>query len=399
MSLINQMLQDLDKRHSDSQAGATVYSQIKSAPQRHAIHPAWWFVIGLALMSAAAAAWLVLRPSAPAMRVAAPTPQVLAKPDAQPILPQPKIRQPLDQNIGYPAATEPPFQADPPQPAINQSGPIVASDPQLKLDNQLSPDSLLKETLRASSAPEATARSAEPTLRVPPPAKLAIVKPATSRESPSTSEAPVNINKQVKELTAAQRAENEYRQAVALMRQGKGEAAIVGLEQALRLDPQNGAARQTLVALLLESKRQDEAVAKLREGLTLDPSQAGLAMILARIQVDNENGQKREKGETRPALETLQRTLPYAVERADYQAFLAALLQREARHKEAIEHYGLAVRKTPQNGVWWMGLGISLQAENRLSEARDAFSRAKASNTLSAPLLAFVDQKLGQLHP
>ena len=383
MSLINQMLQDLDKRHSDSQAGATVYGQIKSAPQRHAIHPAWWFVIGLALMSAAAAAWLLLRPSAPAMRAAAPTTQVSVMPDVQPILPQP--------NIGDPTATEPPFKADPPRPAINPSGPIVNSDFQLKLDNQLSPDSLLKETLRASPVTEATARAGESTQQVSPPTKLAIVKPASSRGAPSTSEATVNINKQVKELTASQRAENEYRQAVALMRQGKGEAAITGIELALRLDPQNGAARQTLVALLLESKRRDEAAAKLREGLTLDPSQVGLAMILARIQVDN------EKGETRPALETLQRSLPYAVERADYQAFLAALLQREGRHQEAIEHYGLAVRKTPQNGVWWMGLGISLQAENRLPEARDAFTRAKASNTLSAPLLAFVDQKLGQL--
>ena len=51
----------------------------------------------------------------------------------------------------------------------------------------------------------------------------------------------------------------------------------------------------------------------------------------------------------------------------------------------------------PPLSAGWMGLGISLQAENRLPEARDAFSRAKASNTLSAPLLAFVDQKLGQL--
>jgi MSHA biogenesis protein MshN len=44
-----------------------------------------------------------------------------------------------------------------------------------------------------------------------------------------------------------------------------------------------------------------------------------------------------------------------------------------------------------------MGLGISLQAESRVPEAQEAYGRAKASNTLSPALLAYVDQKLNQL--
>jgi MSHA biogenesis protein MshN len=112
-------------------------------------------------------------------------------------------------------------------------------------------------------------------------------------------------------------------------------------------------------------------------------------MILARLLV--------EKGQLHQAIETLRHTLPHASEHADYQAFLAALLQRDAKHKEAIEHYAVALRQNPQNGIWWMGMGISLQAENRFSEAQEAFSRAKTSNMLSAELLAFVDQKLNQL--
>jgi MSHA biogenesis protein MshN len=44
-----------------------------------------------------------------------------------------------------------------------------------------------------------------------------------------------------------------------------------------------------------------------------------------------------------------------------------------------------------------MGLGISLQAANRLPDARDAFGRAKASNALSPELLAYVEQQLNQL--
>ena len=59
--------------------------------------------------------------------------------------------------------------------------------------------------------------------------------------------------------------------------------------------------------------------------------------------------------------------------------------------------YLLAVRMAPQSGIWWMGLGISLQADSRNAEAQESFTRAKATNSLSAELAGFVDQKLAQL--
>jgi MSHA biogenesis protein MshN len=44
-----------------------------------------------------------------------------------------------------------------------------------------------------------------------------------------------------------------------------------------------------------------------------------------------------------------------------------------------------------------MGLGISLQALNRNSDAQAAFRRAKATDGLNGELQAFVDQRLKQL--
>jgi MSHA biogenesis protein MshN len=51
----------------------------------------------------------------------------------------------------------------------------------------------------------------------------------------------------------------------------------------------------------------------------------------------------------------------------------------------------------PRAGLWWMGMGISLQADNRSAEALDAFRRAKSAGGLSPDLLAFVDQRMKQL--
>ena len=73
--------------------------------------------------------------------------------------------------------------------------------------------------------------------------------------------------------------------------------------------------------------------------------------------------------------------------------------QREKRHQEATAHYAIALHQAPKNDLWWMGYGISLQADNRLAEAQDAFTRAKESNVLPADLQVFVDQKLRLLQP
>ena len=44
-----------------------------------------------------------------------------------------------------------------------------------------------------------------------------------------------------------------------------------------------------------------------------------------------------------------------------------------------------------------MGMGISLQALQRNEEARDAYQRALATNSLNAQLQGFVQQKLKEL--
>ncbi|CAN7383302.1 tetratricopeptide repeat protein [Pseudoduganella sp. LjRoot289] len=188
-------------------------------------------------------------------------------------------------------------------------------------------------------------------------------------------------------VTSQQQGENAYRRGLAALQEGRVQEAISNMEQAVFLFPRHDTARQTLVGLLIENRRHDEAIRNLQFGLGLDPKQPQMAMILARLQI--------EKGG--PAIETLQRTLPYAGGNGDYLAFLAGALQRAQRHREAAEQYQAALRLQPQNGVWWMGLGMSLQADKRNAEALDAFTHAKNAGNLSQELQNFVERKLQQL--
>ncbi|MCR4299792.1 MAG: tetratricopeptide repeat protein [Gallionella sp.] len=217
---------------------------------------------------------------------------------------------------------------------------------------------------------------------MPPPAQVASTDEKTAVQ-PSGDTLPL------KQISPAQHADAEFRKAVALMQQGRIADALAGYEAALRLDAGHDAARQALVALLLEGKRGAEAERVLQDGLGVKPERTGFAMLLARLQV--------ERGAVELATATLEKTLIQAERQADYHAFFAALLQRQNRQKEAITHYQIALQLVPDNGIWLMGYGISLQAAQRTDDARDAYRRALESQTLSPELRAFVQMKIKEL--
>ena len=221
------------------------------------------------------------------------------------------------------------------------------------------------------------------------PTKQSAAKPVPVETSPVALPPAGGVSKQPTQISLQQQAENEFRKAYALMQQGQTNAAISGYETALTLDAGHHVARQTLVRLLLENKRNAEAERQLQDGLQHDPKQSSMAMLLARMQVG--------RNELDQALATMQKSLPYAGKQADYQSFVAALLQRKNRHKEAITHFQNALEITPKSGVWLMGLGISLRAEQRTEDARDAFKRALESNNLNTELQSFVKQQLKEL--
>ncbi len=392
MSLINKMLQDLDARRSDASGSDTYGGQIRAVPERRGIHAAWWVALALAIALLGVLTWMALRPEAASQEGARAQLPLKLDTDLKAVQTAPQQHAP-QAAITAPAVSLP-LQVDTSRAPVTVAEPVAAQ---------------ISAPLDPAPAPgdKPAAEPPSPQLSTPKPAAVAVqsaapAKPGRVRDTgtnparaasdrlPSADAVQaITANKQVKELTPQQRAENEYRKAVNLVQQGRSAEAMASLEQALELDARHAAARQTLIGLLLDSGRREDAMRRAREGLSLDAGQLGLAMILARLQL--------EKDELRPAIETLERSLPHAAGRADYAAFLAALLQRDGRHKEAAQQYLLALNKAPQNGLWWMGLGISLQADNRPAEAQEAYGRAKSSGSLSPELLAFVESRLKQL--
>ncbi len=193
----------------------------------------------------------------------------------------------------------------------------------------------------------------------------------------------------LKKISPQQQADAEYRKGLQARQAGHVPEAIAAFEAALKTNERHERARLALAALLLDNGQSAAAERVLRAGLALKPVQLALGMALARMQVEHD--------ELPQAVDTLQTYLPQADNNADYQAFYAALLQRQQRHKEAVNHYQLALRTQPRNGLWLMGYAISLQASERKEDAQLAYRQALATRTLSPELSAFVQQKLKEI--
>ena len=355
MSLINQMLQDLEQRRSHGGERGLPAGVRAVAPRGSERRSGWWLVTLVGLLGIIAVlVWLLQRPP--------PVPQVAVQ------LPVAPVVAPL------PALDPAPLrQAE--IPAIAK--PAAVNEAELPPASRAKASEKSSEAVAPASTPKVIFRGVEE------------VRAASSQNDSTGKRAEAVGVAPVKQISPQQQAEFSYQKAVALLQQGRVTEAQESLGESLRVAPDHAASRQALAGILVEKKQYAQAEQLLREGLGRAGSQPEFAMAMARIQV--------ERGDGPGALETLQQNLPGAKNHPGYQAFLAALLQRQGQHKLAIEHYLTALRLAPATASSLVGLGISLQAENHPAEAQEAFSRAKTSGGLNPELQNFVEQRLQQL--
>lgn len=364
MSVINRMLQELESRHEQPQQ--RLPGLVRAVPPPVDSRRRWLpvAVVAAALLGAAAVwAWHALSKREPA---AAPPPVASA------------------------VSTLPPT----PWPA-----PLQAPAVELASAGALSPESARKAAQAPARDMAASTQAAAPAEAEPPRPQSAVppqaAVPAPPAAAPAVIKAAPNSTLEpapddgMKHVSPGQRADHRYREALALIAAGRAQDARPVLEDALRLDPRHLGAREALLGLLVDARQYSQAERLLRDGLDMGLAPASLAMALARLQI--------EQADQAGALATLERYLPQGQASADYEAFYAAVLQRAGRHHDAIAHYQAALRLQPARALWWMGLGISLQADQRAADAEQAFVRARGLPGLTPELQAFVDQRLKQL--
>lgn len=356
MSLINDMLRDLDAKRPDDPARQNLQREIRSLPRLRQgagrwLRPMLLTVLPLVGMGAAAlysgGYWPQL---------------VLNEPVTTPSLPAVPAEQP-------PVAVAPTSE----QLALRASDALAVvpqAEPLLPAPDPVMPKS---------------ATPASPTLDVAKPTAVA-TPPSAVASQPVLPAAPAKIEKSLSLATPRDRAEAEFRRGEAALASGRAGEALEPLRAALKIDPSHVQARQLLLRQLLEQRKTSEVTVLLQEGLEVLPQQTGWAISLARLQL--------ERGEAAAADQTLVRSQPFAENNADYAGFQGYLKTRLGDHRQAIPLYARATRIAPDEGRWWLGLGLALESDGRTQDAKEALRKALATGRLSPALAAEAEQHL-----
>ncbi len=89
--------------------------------------------------------------------------------------------------------------------------------------------------------------------------------------------------------------------------------------------------------------------------------------------------------------------LPNISEDLDYYALMAALMQENSQFSEANTIYENLLQLRPQAGLWWMGKAVSLDQLGHSEESRKAYGKALLSSGLSPELRTYVNDRLQAL--
>ncbi len=359
MSLLNQVLRDLEKRPRPDatqpplRLAATPPAAAPGASRRRRL--AWLATGGLILAGGLALWWwpqarqapapVPMLPSAePRTQVQAVTPESATPPAPVAI---PREKPSADKSSSTPKMAKAKAPAQPPAPAAPKTP---------------SADDLPLHISMAETPPRPAHRPK------PKKTKAASRPPAQLRKTP----APAPLA-QIRRLIA----------------HGELSLAEERLQQRLRAVPSDRAAHQLLVGLLLRGERRDEALAQIERSLTRLGYDDKLLLLRARLLAD--------RGQTGAALRDLETLLARHPDDREAMRLVAALYRQQGESLRAGRLYQRLTALPGAEARDWLGLALSLD-EHDPTLARVAWQRVLTAPELTAAVRDYARRRLED-HP
>ena len=179
------------------------------------------------------------------------------------------------------------------------------------------------------------------------------------------------------------------RLAIEKLRSGftvEAEGLLKGLLQRQPLAKQSG---QVLSSIWLSQRQYDKAE-QLLDRLHLEyPQDVNLLKLKGRLLMATQ----REAA----AVNLLMSGRPAINKHSDYYELLALVARKNKQYALSEQVYRGLLEQNSNQGDWWVGLGIALDAQGSINNARNAYRRAVKTRELSVPLGNYARQRLAAI--
>jgi hypothetical protein len=193
----------------------------------------------------------------------------------------------------------------------------------------------------------------------------------------------------IRTLSPLQRDRQIARQAEILIRAGKAEAAESQLRKQLATQVPSSYSAELLVSLYIHQQRFSEAEQLLSELLAKNTQDARLLLSRARLLL--------AKSEYAQAVAVLTGLRPPLNELPQYYEMLGVAARQNQQYELSVQTYQQLLSFDSSRGDWWVGMAIALDLKGDSTMARNAYLRAMQARDLSTALRDYAQQRMAVL--
>ncbi len=402
MSVINQMLKELDKRQQPVNNGAGV---VPPVPSTHASRVGWLLLIILLLVAVIGyLLWQQLTTSKTSIEPFSTQLSVVEqKEDKKAVIVSEALPSSVDSTDAAVAKQSTFNEQSTSQTSLVSRNLTAADADKIQLSQQPKqtetlvvqqvPPTLSEQTtnneITQNNNQEIQAQSAALTQASQSGSSDAVAtKPVKTQQPKAEQEPPQLVIKQT-QVSPEQLVAKKMASAEQALRQNDVQLAEQYLADVLLLQPTHIDARKQLAALWFGRKAYQEAINTLSQGIALAPHNSELRLLQSRIYL--------QQGYTELALQALSALTVDEVTNIEYLATLANIAQQLQRWPLALNGYQRLTQLQPTQANWWLGLAIAQDSEGQFQQAIESYNNALFQGNLSPDAKQFIQQRLAEI--
>lgn len=222
----------------------------------------------------------------------------------------------------------------------------------------------------------------------PVPSAAVAVVPVT--EAPTTEpEAPSAPIRSPRSLNFLERDQLQVQEALSLANSNQNEMAMQQLREFVEANSNAHNSREAMIKLALQKGDSSTAQQLLQNGLSLDPNRAGYRKLQARVLLG--------AGQAEEAMRFLSANIPTIQDDIEYHDILATAYLSVQDYEKAALSYEALVQQNRGEGRWWYGLASAWDSLGRTRDAGLAYKQALDLPSLSAALRQRSQQRVMDL--